>query len=430
MSIVRRRSLLLLGLLAVVSLALLVWAALVLARAFPPRVVRMAAGPEGDADHELAERYRAFLAKKGVELVVETTAGKVANLARLEDPKSGVSAAFSVGGLTTAGRSPGVASLGTIAYDPLWVFCRGLPDSPQLGDVKGKRISIGPEGSATRALVLQLLKLNRLEGDADVRPLSPGQGAEALERGEIDCACMVTYVESPTVRKLLADPRIDLVSLPRVDAYLALFPYLRKLTLPMGVGDLALNRPPRDVTLMAVPEGLLVRQDLHPAIQYLLLEAAEEIHAPPGIFQRPGEFPAAQPVDVPLSDEARQFYKSGATFFQRHLPFWLWVFASRLIVVLVPLLGVVYPLVQLVPAAIAWEVDRRLTGLYAELRAIEARVAAGAGGGDVAAELDRLEEKIHTTRVPASYTRALYTLKQHAGLVRERLSRSGPRPSS
>jgi hypothetical protein len=195
----------------------------------------------------------------------------------------------------------------------------------------------------------------------------------------------------------------------------------------MGIGDLATNRPAHDVTLIAAAETLLVREELHPAVQYLLLEAAEEIHSTPGIFQRPGEFPAPQPVDVPLSDEARQFYKSGGTFLQRHLPFWLWVFASRLVIVLVPLIGVVFPLVQIVPKAIAFEYDRRLGRLYTELQAIEARIGTpGSSEEGLRAELDRLEGRVRKTRIPAPN---LYTLQHHAGLVRERLSRPAE-PSS
>ena len=103
-------------------------------------------------------------------------------------------------------------------------------------------------------------------------------------------------------------------------------------------------------------------------------------------------------------------------------PFWLWVFASRLIIVLVPLLGVIYPLVQIVPKAIAFEYDRRLNRLYTELQAIEARVGApGSSPESLQAELDRLVQKARKTRVPSSYASALYTLKDHAKIVRERL---------
>jgi hypothetical protein len=39
-------------------------------------------------------------------------------------------------------------------------------------------------------------------------------------------------------------------------------------------------------------------------IQYLLLNAAVQIHSGPGILRRPNEFPAAETMDIPLSSEA------------------------------------------------------------------------------------------------------------------------------
>src|SRR4029450_11500396 len=102
--------------------------------------------------------------------------------------------------------------------------------------------------------------------------------------------------------------------------------------------------------LLTPASSLLVREHLHPAIQFLFLEAAQNIHSGPGILRRPGEFPEDEPVDVPLSEEARTYYKSGGTFLQRPLPFWLWVFATRLLLVIVPLAGVVYALARVISA--------------------------------------------------------------------------------
>ena len=45
--------------------------------------------------------------------------------------------------------------------------------------------------------------------------------------------------------------------------------------------------------LVAPKCSLVARNDLHAAIQYLLLEAASELHSKPGIFQKAGQFPAA-----------------------------------------------------------------------------------------------------------------------------------------
>ena len=72
---------------------------------------------------------------------------------------------------------------------------------------------------------------------------------------------------------------------------------------------MATNRPPNDVTLVAPKATLVVRRDLHPAIQYLLFEAAFEIHSEPGIFQKSGQFPAAEQIDLPMSADARPVLK-------------------------------------------------------------------------------------------------------------------------
>src|SRR5262249_51620337 len=81
----------------------------------------------------------------------------------------------------------------------------------------------------------------------------------------------------------------------------ALYPFLNKVIVPRGVTDLARDQPPADVTLIATKTSLVVRQDLHPALQYLLLDAATEIHSRPSIFNRANEFPAAEAINMPLS---------------------------------------------------------------------------------------------------------------------------------
>jgi hypothetical protein len=94
------------------------------------------------------------------------------------------------------------------------------------------------------------------------------------------------------------------------DAFAALYPYLNKLVLPAGVIDMAEPRPSKDVLLIASKSSLVAR-DLHPAIQYLLLQAADEIHSMPGMFHAADQFPAPESIDLPLSLHAREFYKTG-----------------------------------------------------------------------------------------------------------------------
>jgi TRAP-type uncharacterized transport system substrate-binding protein len=418
----RRRPALAVSVAVAVSLASLVALVLVVSRGLPPRIIVMTTGPEGSAYQEFGEKYRAALARDGIRLKLEPSKGNVENLARLKDASSGVSVGFVAGGLTSEKASPEIESLGAVAYDPIWVFCQGLPEGAQFGDLRGRRISIDPGAG----VMPELLHATGLEKEVTVVPLAPAAGGEALVKREIDCACMLTVAEDPVVKKLLANESVKLMSFRRADAYVALFPSLNKVTVPRGVASLGKDLPPEDVTLVAPKASLLVRGDLHPALQYLLLQAAEEIHSSAGMLNRPGQFPAAEPGDVPLPREARNFYKSGGSFFQRNLPFWLGVFVSRLFLVLVPLIGLLYPLLRVLPLVIHFAFERRVTALYAELRRIDARIAAGEPAGEIATDLERLDGSIGRTRVAPSRARELYALRHHASLVRDKLLEARP----
>ncbi|HEX7254258.1 MAG TPA: TAXI family TRAP transporter solute-binding subunit, partial [Thermoanaerobaculia bacterium] len=211
----RRRSLVLLVVAGTLIFAAIAWVVFVLGNALPPRRVVMTTGPEGGVYRELGEKYRQVLARFGVRLILQPSLGNVENLQRLKDKKSKVSVGFVSGGLTSEDDSPGLESLGTIAYYPLWIFCRGIEHPNRLQDLKGKRVSIGPEGGGTRPLVLQMLEDNHMENEIIPVALSPGPSGEALLRGEIDCACMLTGPDAPIVRKLLADERVTLFDFAR-----------------------------------------------------------------------------------------------------------------------------------------------------------------------------------------------------------------------
>ena len=398
----------------------------------PPRTVVMATGAEGGANHELGIRYRDILAKAGVKLQLLPTAGSLENLARLRDPRSGVSVGFIQGGTTTKKESPDLESLGTVFYEPLWLFYRS-----EIGEgiqaLRGRRLSIGPEGSGGRALALELVKRTKIDSIiGELLGFAPQVAAEKLIAGDIDAAFIVTAWESPVVQRLITAKGIEAASFPRADAYLALYPFLHKLVLPTGVADLSMNRPPADVVLLAPKGSLAVRADLHPAIQYLLLNAAVQIHSQPGIFQKAGQFPAAEAIDLPLSEEAQGFYKSGRPFLQAHLPYWIAALVERAIVVLIPLAALLYPMFKFLPQMYDWFMRSRIMRLYEEMRLIEGEVEAQGQGHDtdaMIAKLDQLEERTNALRLPRVYAIMLYTLRGHINLVRGRLVQSsGQKP--
>jgi TRAP transporter TAXI family solute receptor len=384
----------------------------------------MSTGTAGSDFDQFAREYQTILKRSGVRLRLVPSAGSVENLARLNDPRSGVAVAFAQGGLTSEAKSPDLESLGTVFYQPFWLFVRRGISLARPEELRGKRVAAGPDGSGTQVLAKKFLALNGIdESTLQLVPLPATEAGDALMRGEIDAAAMVASWDTAIVHRLLASPDINIVTAPRADAYVALDPYLSKLVLPTGVGDLATNRPPNDVTLVATEASLIVRKDLHPAVKYLLLEAATEIHSAGGLFRKAGQFPAPAPVDLPISKDARQFYKSGSPFLQRYLPYGLAVFASRLLLLLIPVIGVAYPLLRLAPALYGWSMRRRIFRLYGELKYIEVELDAAGGvpAADLLAHLQRLEERANHLQLPFAFAPFLYQLRNHIALVRDRI---------
>jgi TRAP-type uncharacterized transport system substrate-binding protein len=406
-------------------IAIFIGACIFIVETLPPRTIVMATGAEGGANYEFGIRYREILARAGIKVRLLPTSGGLENLALLHDPKSGVSVALIQGGTTSKKESPDLEALGTVFYEPLWFFHRS-EIGRGIQALRGRRMSIGPEGSAGRALALELLKKTKIDSVVGTLfEFKPEVAVEKLAAGDIDVAFIVTGWSSPVVQRLITAEGIELASFPRADAYVALYPFLNKLTLPAGVGDLATNRPPENVTLLAPKASLAVRADLHPAIQHLLLDAATQIHSQPGIFHKAGQFPAAESIDLPLSAVAQRFYRSGRPFLQDYLPFWFANLVERALIVFLPLAALLYPMSRILPQLYDWIMRSRIMRLYEEMRSVESEMEAPGRKHDadaMIARLDQLDERANNLRLPRYYAVMLYTLRSHISLIRGRLA--------
>jgi len=80
-----------------------------------------------------------------------------------------------------------------------------------------------------------------------------------------------------------------------------MIPGLKHVVLWRGLTSLSRDLPSSDIDLLAFRSRVLVRSDLHPALQYLLLEVMREVHWAPGPFNPLGDFPAEQKLVVSWS---------------------------------------------------------------------------------------------------------------------------------
>lgn len=390
----------------------------------PPSSLVMTTGPQDGGYHRAALRYQQILARNGVALELRTSQGSLENVIRLTASEAPVDVGFVQGGTVYAANTPELVSLGTLYYEPLWVFHRGA-EAVELSALRGKRIAIGPDLSGVHALGLQLLAVNDVVlPPTELLPHAGLAAAEALSAGDIDAALFVAPADSPAVERLLQAKGIRLLSLERAEAYVRRFPYLSRLTLPRGAIDFAANLPARDVNLVAPTTHLLVRKDLHPALAYLLMRAAAEVHSDPDLFSKRGQFPSGADSDFPLSAEAQRYYASGPPLLQRYLPYWAANLVDRMWVMLLPVLAVLVPLARIVPALYSWRNRSRIYRWYARLKEIELQLEDQQSADALRAmqtKLDDIERAVNHIPTPLAFSANLYSFRQHIDLVRARV---------
>ncbi len=397
---------------------------LVLMKPAPPHEISISTGTGDGSYHAYAVQYRDILARDGVTLRLAPSAGAVQNFRRLADPASDIDVAFVQGGIATGQAVDDLVSLGALYIEPVWVFHRGAHRATNLSALRGKMIAVGPEYSGTAALAMTMLHSNGLDTPPTTLMKIGGQAAANLLRsGGIDAMFLMADAGSPLVQELVRTPGIQLLSFERAEAYVRQHRFLMKLTLPQGVFDLERNIPDADITLLGTTANLMARKDLHPALTYLLLRAASEVHAKPTIFSDLRQFPAPTDSEVPLSPEAARYYKSGAPFLQRYLPYWAANLVDRLVLLLVPALAVLFPAMRVLPALYRWRVRSRIYRWYAKLKEIELeleRRRSDAQLHDILRRLEAIDDAVNQLDTPLAYSDMLYSFREHIDLVRGR----------
>lgn len=389
----------------------------------PPDTLVFSSGGEGGAYQSFAKQYRDNLEKNSIHLVEQPSSGAVENLARLRAGE--VDAAFVQGGITQSMDDEDLHSLGSLYYEPLWLFYRDQGELGQLSQLRGKRIAVGPEGSGTRQLALKLLEANGIaEAPTTLLPLSGLAAAQALEKGEVDAVILVGAPHSGTIWSLLYAKDVKLMSFSQAEGYSRRFPFLDHVVLPAGAIDFTRNLPAKDVHLLSPVATIVVRSETHPALVDLLVQAAVQIHGTPGLFHKFGDFPNATPVNFPLSPNAERFYKSGRPFLQRYLPFWAANLLDRMVVMLIPVVALLFPLMRILPGLYAWRVRSRIFRWYGELKFLEQDVDihyADQPPEIWQTRLDDIERGANHLKAPLAFAEHIYTLRAHIAMVRATL---------
>lgn len=396
-------------------------------RSAPPKTIIITSGDEGSRFHWVAKRYAKILARDGVQLKILTSEGSLENLERLRNPSFPVDIGFVQTGVAKKKNIDKLVSLGSVSYEPLYIFYRSDKPLNILSQFNGKQLAIGEDGTGTQILALELLAINGIKpGESTTLWEMDDEAAQQeLLEGKIDAAFMMSdSASSKTMRTLQRRPDIRVFDFSQADAYTRRIGYLNKIILPKGSIDLGKNIPEQDINLISPTVELIAREDLHPALSDLLLEAAKEVHGRVGLTQRRGEFPAPLEHEYRISPDAIRYYKSGKSFLYRYMPFWLASLINRILVVFVPMFLVLIPGVRSIPAIFRWQMRLRIFRWYRALMVLEKDMAFSTApdrNEELLTRLEQIEHAVNKMKVPVSFAEQFYVLRVHIDFVRAKL---------
>lgn len=395
-------------------------AAFIYIKPVPLNPTYLAIGQGSNLYEALSKSYTAFFDRNNLKLNVVTTSGLQSGLGQLQDEASNVNASFVTSGTATAKDYPNLVSLGSVDAAPLWLFYHGKTvntDDP-FEYFRDKKIAIGADGTVTQRLFTTLMELNNRGTGARTNflHLPHTEAADRLRNGDIDAMFVVDGYHSPIIQSLLKDPNIQLMTFPLAEAYERKLPFLQKVTVPKASIDIDAVRPAKDVTLLATSVNLLVEKDLHPAMQWAFLMAAQDQNLKSErFFTATGPYPAYQDKSFPLSPVAARFYKNGTPALFEYIPLWLGALIDNLWIVILAAVLVVLPLIKKLSSLRIGASEKLLWKHFWELRYCEDLLHHAESPAQVSmvlVQLHDLAERVDHTWVGAPQIRHYYNLKR------------------
>lgn len=360
-------------LIAVVLLTLVV---LISVRPSMPDRVLLLTDSEDSVWFALGQRFATDLQSRGLDAEVVATAGTLDNIRRLSDNPNAIALApATVNQWAEADDiDRQLTALGSIGYEPVWLFVRDTAGIRRVPDLKGRRLLTEGSGTTGEHVARELLKINSLTDDVQleaVSGLTAEQLADRFAAESVDAVLISGNAQSPLVKTSLAAEGVEALSFERAAAYTGLIPGITQIVAPEGALDLARNIPEEDLQLLATTTCLIAHEDLHPAVVPLVLKTAEQLREKRSPFVSNVEFPGTQNLTLPLAPAARRYFSQGESGPFKHVPYQVTRILSHLGFFVLPLLAVVLAAIKLVPAALKGWFQFRLQGWLKELAAVE-----------------------------------------------------------
>jgi TRAP transporter TAXI family solute receptor len=237
------------------------------------RVYTVASGPEEGEYHPIAEALVAWVAKLDQALKVRNaeTAGSVENIRLIAAKQADYALVQSnVAALAAAGEGPfaqggavtSLRALGSLFPEPVHIVVSAASAIRTVGDLRGKRVAIGPPDSGTRADAVAVLAAHGLEVKdlAEVRDEGLEDAAARLRAGRIDAFFATVGAPTRELQRLATRHPVRLLSLDvaAIERLVTQNPGLVRLLIPANTYP----GQKEDVTTVAATAVLVTHGDV------------------------------------------------------------------------------------------------------------------------------------------------------------------------
>lgn len=391
----------------------------------PPKKLSIATGTTSGSYYKFAQEYKRLLEKEKFELLIVPTQGSVEALKKLQNKE--VDIAFVQGGVANEEEVKTLRSLASIYFEPLWIFYSEKFDFKYINELKGKKVSIGSEGSGTKPLALEILKQNSIDKtNTTLLELSNEAAQQALNKGEIDVLFSVISPSSKMVQSLLSNPKVKLLNIQRASAYSKKLHYLTPVSIGEGVVSLQNNIPSSNITLLSTTATLVGQKDLHPDLIRLILKTAKQVHSTPSLFENNEIFPSKKYLQIPLHVDAKHYLEKGDSFLEKIFPFWIASSIDRLVIMIIPLLTLLIPIIKGALPLYRWRIRSSIYKWYKILHEIDLKLESldKSELPKIKEDLEKMAEDIQkSSKIPLSYMGEYYDLRVHANLILGRIEK-------
>jgi len=386
----------------------------------PKKELTIAAGSKYGTYYKVAQEYKKLLEKENVSVNILETKGSLENTQLLQDKKADIG--FVQSGSLNKKNQQNIQSLASIYYEPLWIFYKN--EGYQINyiiELIGKKIAIGSTGSGTFDLSRKILNDNGINSsNSEFLTYNSNKAKEALSNGEIDVLLTVISPDSNMVQELLEDPKINVLSIQRAQAYSRKYAYLSTLNLYEGTMDLYRNIPNNNMNLLAATANLVTTQGVPHELIRLLLKKVKEVHKHKSLFAQENQFPNTLNLDTEINNEALKYLRNGDSWLESIFPYWIASNMDRLKILLIPLLTLMFPLFKGVAPLYRWTMRSKIYKWYKTINEIDKKLK-GLNNSELKIELENLEALQTSiqehTNVPMSFMGEYYNLLMHIELI-------------